>query len=202
MGYTTANQKKLASTPPPPSTTLAVGRSARLQSAGSLSNPNTCRPLFYTATRPSFPPSLPPFLSNPGSCIISRWNRSTLSTRSTFKTGRQQQTTWEQPLSCRLSGSQSNSDSLTTSVEMRAIIDWVASSLRKEPPVSRVESGSLAVTVPMTVLTGAFSFTSSKYTGLKKIGGSSESSTTIFTVAVSLKGPPLLGSERTLMAHH
>lgn len=36
-----------------------------------------------------------------------------LQTRSTFKTGRQQQPTWEQPRSCRLSGSQSNSDSLT-----------------------------------------------------------------------------------------
>lgn len=36
-----------------------------------------------------------------------------LQTQSTFKTGRQQRATWEQPLSCRLSGSQSNSDSLT-----------------------------------------------------------------------------------------
>lgn len=36
--------------------------------------------------------------------------------------------------------------------------------------------------------------------GLEKTGGSSESSTTIFTVAVSLKGPLLLGSERMLVA--
>lgn len=36
-----------------------------------------------------------------------------LQTQSTFKTGRQQQTTWEQPLCSSLSGSQSNSDSLT-----------------------------------------------------------------------------------------
>lgn len=62
------------------------------------------------------------------------------------------------------------------------------------------ESGSLAVTVPMTVLMGAFSFTSNKYTGLEKTGGSSASSTTILTVAVSLKGPPLPGSERMLVA--
>lgn len=63
-----------------------------------------------------------------------------------------------------------------------------------------VESGSLAVTDPMTVLIGAFSSTSRKYVGLEKIGGSSESSTTIFTVAVSLKGPLLLGSDRILVA--
>lgn len=62
------------------------------------------------------------------------------------------------------------------------------------------ESGSLAVTDPMTVLMGAFSFTSNKYIGLEKIGGSSESSTTTLTVAESLKGPPLLGSKRTLVA--
>jgi len=64
--------------------------------AGSLSNPNTCRPLLYTATRPSFPPSpaasLPPFLSNPRSCIVSRWNRSTLSVR----------TCWQEPCSVSL----------------------------------------------------------------------------------------------------
>jgi len=52
----------------------------------------------------------------------------------------------------------------------------------------------------MTVLMGAFSFTFNKYTGLEKTGGSSESSTTIFIVAVSLKGPLLLGSVRMLVA--
>lgn len=63
-----------------------------------------------------------------------------------------------------------------------------------------VASGSLAVIVPMILLMGAFSSTSNKYIGLEKTGGSSESSTTIFTVAVSLKGPLLLGSERMLVA--
>ena len=51
------------------------------------------------------------------------------------------------------------------------------------------ESGSRAVTDPITVLMGAFSFTSIMYTGRVKMGASSASSTAIRTVVVSLKGP-------------
>ena len=50
-------------------------------------------------------------------------------------------------------------------------------------------SRSWAVTAPMMVPTGVSSYTSMVYSGLLKTGGSSTSSTLIFTVAVSLKGP-------------
>ena len=65
-----------------------------------------------------------------------------------------------------------------------------------------VMSGSRAVTWPITELRAAFSWTSRRYVGEEKTGGSSASSTTILTVAVSLKGPLLLkrGSTWTLAA--
>ena len=77
-----------------------------------------------------------------------------------------------------------------------AVLCWVTPHLTRLPVVS----GSRALTVPITVLTGAFSLTSSTQAGRVKTGGSSESSTTTFTVAVSRQGPPLPGSERRLVA--
>lgn len=51
------------------------------------------------------------------------------------------------------------------------------------------ESGSRAITVPMIVPTSISSWISKRYEDLLKAGGSSTSSTDIFTMVVSLKGP-------------
>lgn len=63
-----------------------------------------------------------------------------LQTQSTFKTGRQQQTTWEQPLSYRLSGSQSNFDSLTWKARRQTLKCSATCHSNWQPDVRRIKS--------------------------------------------------------------